>query len=327
MSEPILNVGERNRAQRVGKSLQQGLPSARLGLSQGRLDLRPAQFNRVEVRRIRRQELHPCALGFNQLTDGLPGMSRQVIQDHNIAAVQGREQLRTHIGFKGHAIHGTFKYPRRCDFLPAQCGHQGVMGTGIPGRGFDDPLARCRSTVQTGQAQMSPTFIDEFQAFHQRSQGVYELYLVVLPQGFYARRLTLAVVERLFLRGNFKIFSSRHIMLRLATTPVAFWTRSHNASSVRSGCFLTSSRINFSAACRVRLGPEAGGKAAQLPVSRKRYHHFSKVDLWIWNCAATSAWVFPASKAAIARSRKSWEYGFMARSLPDFSRKSRRNSI
>src|SRR5512139_226810 len=327
MSEPILNVCERNRAQRLGESLQQGIPGARLRLSQSRLDLRPAQFNRVEVRGIRRQELHPCASGFNQLTDGLPSMSRQVIQDHNVAAAQSREQLRTDIGFKGNTVHGSFKHPRCRDFLPAQCGHQGVMGTGISGRGFDDPLTGCRSTVQTRQAQMGPTFIDEFQAFYQRAQILHELHLVVLPQGFYPRRLALAVMERLFLRGNFNSFSSRHIMLRLATKPVAFWTRSHNSSSVRSGCFLSSSRRNFSAACSVRWGPEAGGKAAQLPVSRQRYHHFSKVDLLIWNCSSTFSCVFPASKAAIARSRKSWEYGFMPESLPDFSRKLRWNSI
>ena len=53
------------------------------------------------------------------------------------------------------------------------------------------------------------------------------------------------------------------------------------------------------------------------------------ITLWIVQglLAATSAWVLPASKAAIARSRKSWEYGFMTNSLPHLCRKSRWNSL
>jgi hypothetical protein len=134
-------------------------------------------------------------------------------------------------------------------------------------------------------------------------------------------------VERLFFRGKSKICSSRHIMLWLTRKPFASWTRSHNSANVTSGCFLTSARMILSAAWSFRLGPEWTGKAAQLPVSRQRYHHFSKVDLWMSNCIATSTWVLPASKAAITRSRRSWEYAFMTKSLADLSHKSIRNSL
>jgi len=69
MSEPILNVSERNRAQRLGQGLHQGVKRASLRRPQSRLDFRPAQFNRVEVRRIGWQELHTCSPCFNQLAD------------------------------------------------------------------------------------------------------------------------------------------------------------------------------------------------------------------------------------------------------------------
>jgi hypothetical protein len=134
-------------------------------------------------------------------------------------------------------------------------------------------------------------------------------------------------VERLFFSGKFNICNSRHIMLGLATKPFASPTRSHNSTSVASGRFWISTRRKLSAACRVRSGPWAGGKAAQLPVSHQRYHHFSNVDLWMPNCAATSPWVFPASSAAITRSRKSCEYGFMTNSLPNPCRKPIRNLL
>src|SRR5512134_178261 len=327
MSEPVLNISGRDRPQGLRYGLQQGVQRASLGCAQSRLDFRPAQFNRVEVRRIRRQEFQACSPGFNQLTDGLAGMGREVIHDHDITPVQGREQLRAHIGFKSDAIDGTFKDPRGGDFPPAQGGEESVMRARITGRGFHDPLTGGGATAQARQTQICSTFIEKFQAFHQLAQGFHESHLEVLAQGFYPRRLALAIVERLFLRGKFNIFNSRHIMLGLATKPLASSTRSHNSLSVASGRFLTSARIKLSAACKVRSGPWVSGKAAQLPVSRQRYHHFSNVDLWILNCAATSAWVCPASKAAIARSRKSWEYGFITKSLTHFYRKSKRNSL
>ena len=327
MSEPVLNISERDRAQGLGYGLHQGVQRAGLGCPQSHLDFRPAQFNRVEVRRIRRQEFQACPLGFNQLTNGFASMSRQVIHHQDVTPAQGWKQLRANIGFKGHAIDGTFKDPRGGDLLPPQCGHQGVMRSRITGGGFHDSLPRCRSTAQARQAQMHPTFIEKFQPFHQLAQIFHKAGLEILPQGFYPWRLALAVVERLFFRGKFKSCSSRHIMLELTTQPLASLTRSHNSLSVASGRFLTSARIKLSAACRVRSGPWLRGKAAQLPVSRQRYHHFSNVDLWILNCAATCAWVCPASKAAIARSRKSWEYGFMTKSLTHFYRKLKRNSL
>src|SRR6266545_6315384 len=327
MSEPILNVGERNRAQGLRQGLDQGFQRTSLGCPQSGLDFRPAQFNRVEVRGIGWQELQTCSPRLNQLTDGLAGMSRQVIHDHDIPAAQGREQLRAHIGFKRNAIHGAFQNPRGGDFFPSQGGYHGVMGTRITGRGFYDPLAGCSSSAQARQAQMGPTFIEKFQAFHQLVQAFHKSDLVVLSQGFHTRRLALAIVERLFFSGKFNICNSRHIMLGLATKPFASPTRSHNSTSVASGRFWISTRRKLSAACSVRSGPWAGAQAAQLPVSRQRYHHFSNVDLWILNCAATCAWVCPASKAAIARSRKSWEYGFMTKSLTHFYRKLKRNSL
>jgi hypothetical protein len=327
MSEPSLNVCKRDRAQSLCHRIYQGFERASLRRPQRCFDFRPAQFNRVEVRRIGRQELQASAPGFNQLADRLAGVSRQVIQHHDVTPTQGREQLSPHIGFKGDAIHGTFQDPRGANSLPAQRGKQSVMRSRIARRGFDDSLPRRRATEQAGQAQICSTFIDKFQAFNQFAQGVYELCLKVLSQGFYPRRILLAVMKRLFFSGKFKRCNSRHIMLGLACTPLTSLTRSHNSTKVASGRFLTSARMKLSAVCKVRWGPWAAGKAAQLPVFRQRDHHFSNVDLWMLNCAATSAWVFPASKAAIARSRKSWEYGFIAASLPDFCRKSKWNLL
>src|SRR5713226_2901232 len=97
----------------------------------------------------------------------------------------------------------------------------------MTGRGFDDTLARRRPTIQTGQTQMRTGFIDEFQALD-RVCG----YLAhKLPaQAFHARRVALAVVERLFFSAKFNAGNSRHIMLGCAVTCWVFASRSHNSA-------------------------------------------------------------------------------------------------
>ena len=52
MSEPTMNVRDRNRAQGLGQGFQQGIKGACLRRPQCGLDFGPAQFNRVEVGRI-----------------------------------------------------------------------------------------------------------------------------------------------------------------------------------------------------------------------------------------------------------------------------------
>src|SRR6266852_7078987 len=155
---------------------------------------------------------------------------------------------------------------------------------------------------------MHSTFIDKFPASDPRPQFLGNSLGELTPQALHARRLPLAVVERLFFRGSPKTCNVRHIMLGLAATPWASTTRSHSSANVTSDCCLTAARMKASQAWSVRPGPRPGGKAAQLPVSRQRYHHFSRVDLWRRNRAATWAWVsWPAARTAIARSRKSCE--------------------
>ena len=141
MSKPILNVSERDRAQCLRHRIHQSFERPSLRRPQSGFDFRPAQFNRVEVRRIGWQEFQVRAMRFNQLADRLAGMSGQVIQHHDVTSAQGREQLSTHIRFRCATIHGAFKNPRGGDLLPPQRGDEGGMGARIARRGFDDSLA------------------------------------------------------------------------------------------------------------------------------------------------------------------------------------------
>ena len=162
MSEPVLNLSERDRAQSLRDGLHQGFKRASLGRPQNRLDFRPAQFNWVEVWRIRRQEFQACALGFNQLPNGFSSMGRQVIHHYDVTPAQGREQLRANIGCKGNAIDGAFKDPRGGEFLAPQRGNEGVMGGPNnrawlpPPAGPAPPSQSAKGTVSQQQPPASP---------------------------------------------------------------------------------------------------------------------------------------------------------------------------
>ena len=127
---------------------------------------------------------------------------------------------------------------------------------------------------------MRPTFIQEFQTFHQVTQSVHELVFGnPAARLLHAARPALsAVVDRLFFSGKCKIC--------IFGTPcsgslLSLWlsvTRSHNSANVTSGCFLISARRNSSAASSFRLLTYR---------ARPRRHNF--------RCPANDTTTFPAS--------------------------------
>ena len=82
-------------------------------------------------------------------------------------------------------------------------------------------------------------------------------------------------IRRLFLRGRYKRFSSRHIVIGTTLEPLSAATSSQSSASVRSGCAATAARIFDSSFFKLRSRPLACGKAPQLPVLRHLRQSFS----------------------------------------------------
>jgi hypothetical protein len=195
MSEPRFNVTMRNGAEGICQRVQQGLEGARFRSPQGRLDLRPAQFNRIEVGRVGRQEFQACPFGFDELADMRCLVRRQIINQDNISAAQGRDQHLCDVHLKSGTIHAPFQNPGRLNALPAQGSNQGIVRARITGGGFDHALPRCRAPKQTGQAQIHPAFIDEFQALNQRTEVLGNPLFEFPAQALDPRRFALAIME------------------------------------------------------------------------------------------------------------------------------------
>ena len=198
MSKPRFNIRMGNEAERVCQAIQQRIELARLRRPQCRLDFRPAQFNRIEVRRIGRQEFQARPVGFDELTRVCALVRREVIEQDNIAAPQSRAEDPFDVQFERYAVHGTFQKPRGLHAVPAQGSDQGVVGSGIPRYGFHYAPPRSSTSKPTGQTQIHAAFIDKFQVLEQGTELFRPSFSEFAPQTFDARRFPLAGVERLF---------------------------------------------------------------------------------------------------------------------------------
>lgn len=202
MSEPRFNIRMGHRTEGVCQGIQQRIKFARLRRPQRRFDFRPAQFNRIKVRRIGRQEFQARTLRLNEATRVCALVRREVIEQDNIAASQGRDEYLFGVELERHAIHGTFQEPRRLQAVPAQGGDQRVVRSGIARYSFHDTPPRRSTPKPTGQAQNHSAFIDKFQVLEQETEFLRPSFRKVAPQPFDARRFLLAIVERLFFAAD-----------------------------------------------------------------------------------------------------------------------------
>ena len=75
-------------------------------------DLAPHRFDGIEVGRIGRQIQKPGPCGLDRFAHSPDFVRGQIVQDHQVAGSQGRNQSLLHPGQKHFAIHRAFKQSR-----------------------------------------------------------------------------------------------------------------------------------------------------------------------------------------------------------------------
>jgi len=73
--------------------------------AQQSLELREGQFDRVEVRTVRRQVDEPRPNGFDGVADAGRFVGRQIVHDHHVAGAQRGDQLLLDVLSEGVAVH------------------------------------------------------------------------------------------------------------------------------------------------------------------------------------------------------------------------------
>ena len=309
-----MNILRRNRKQGLPERFDQIGKGSGLETAQDGLDLRPGQFNGVEVRRVRRQIHQMCPTRVDQLFQPGDLMGREIIHEQNIARLEGRDDTMLDIAIKRCAIDSARQNQGCRNPRPTNHRQGRRLRSGRLWRSVHHALVRCGSPIQTGQAHIDARFVQKLEPVHIQLCDFFSKE-AALP--FHARRVPLAGMERLFFRGNLSRTNSRYIMLGSDLIFVFFSTNSHNSCKVASGCAFTTSRMTASADANVRAGPPACGSGAQVPINRFRANQRSIVgSLTLYRLAAAGILHSPLSTLATTRSRRSIEYAFIPLIMP-----------
>lgn len=151
MSEPCLHILRGDRFKRLAQRGKEFLHRPRFEFAQDRFHFRPAEFNRIQVRRIGRQEFQVRPTGSDLTLDGFALVHVQVVNQQDVPRSQSGGEDCPDIGFKRLLRHRTLQEPRRIDFIKAQGGNQGVVLAGIAGCAFGNTFAWGSAPEQAGQ--------------------------------------------------------------------------------------------------------------------------------------------------------------------------------
>src|SRR5215207_11523966 len=91
MGKPAMNIVGGNRLESLFESIDQIGPCSSLETPQDGLDLRPGQFNRIEVRRVRWQVDQVGTARADQLIQTRYLMSGKIVHEQNITGLEVRE--------------------------------------------------------------------------------------------------------------------------------------------------------------------------------------------------------------------------------------------
>jgi hypothetical protein len=125
MLKPTKSITARHLGHRRSNGIYQCLAASRGCPAQAGFDLGERLFNGREVWRVRWEKEQGAPARLHQVTNRLALMRRQVIQDDDLARLEGRCQHLTDVCLKDEGIHAAFNRPRRLDPFQGEGGKQG----------------------------------------------------------------------------------------------------------------------------------------------------------------------------------------------------------
>lgn len=126
-----------------------------------RFEFRERELDRVEVRTVRRQKSELCTRGLNRRANGRLFVRRQIIEDHHVAATQGRREDLFDIRQEARAIDRVIE-DRGCrQAVDAERRDHGVHLPLAARRVIAEPRAAGTPTVAAQQVGRDPAFIEK----------------------------------------------------------------------------------------------------------------------------------------------------------------------
>lgn len=141
-----------------------GIGSSRRCLAEQVLELGEDLLNRIEIRRVFRQEDQFGADRSDEAAHGFTLMAAEIIHHDDVASLQGRDQHPLDVKPEALAIDGTLDQPGSLNAIVAQGSQEGhgfpvtVWNLGL------EPHATLRPSPKRGHVGLGPGFVEKHQA-------------------------------------------------------------------------------------------------------------------------------------------------------------------
>lgn len=161
MSEIVGAFVRRKRAKNFSDLIPEAFDGSFGGFAQQSLEFCEGHFDRIEVRRVRRQIKEDGARRFDEGAYGGDLMSRQVVHDDDVASPKRRDQELLEPGQEDSAIHRPIDHQRRRDGVIAQAGHESRRLPMAMRGSSDEALIAATSPAQARHRRIGSGLIDE----------------------------------------------------------------------------------------------------------------------------------------------------------------------
>jgi hypothetical protein len=128
------------------------------------LDLGKGLFDRIEVRRVRRQVPEPCTGGPDHTAEFSRLVAAQIVHDDDVALIQDRNELLFDIGAEAFAIDWAIEDARGRELVAAQGPKESKCTPVAMWREAPQARALWSPSAQRSHAGFDPGFIDKYEA-------------------------------------------------------------------------------------------------------------------------------------------------------------------
>ena len=165
MSKPSLDILKRNSKQCLFECLDQIWERACFEPAQNGLNLRPRQFDRIKVWRVRRQIDQVRTTRLDQGFNPSDLMNREIVHEQDVTRLQRWDDALLDVTIEDVAIDG----PRQDQWSRNACrANYGQCRSSRPRRQrstIHHALVGCGAPIQSRQAQIDARFVEEFESF------------------------------------------------------------------------------------------------------------------------------------------------------------------
>ena len=127
-------------------------------------DLGEGLFDWVQVRRVLGQEPQAGTGVFDHVAHGRGFVAAEIVENNDIAGVQGRDQNLLDVGAKGFAVDRAIEHAWRSEPVAAQGSQKGLGAPASVRRKSGQPFAFFTPSAQRRHVGSDPGFIDKHEA-------------------------------------------------------------------------------------------------------------------------------------------------------------------